>query len=258
MDALRTAATGMLAQQHNVEVIANNLANMNTSGYQRRRTEFNDLIYRNAVRDDTRGSRAEGPVPGVVTQGMGVQVSEVYRIHEQGELKATDNLFNVAIRGNGFFQIAQPDGTTAYTRNGTFQIDQTGRLVSADGRPVEPNISIPDDAVDVLINANGEVSIRLDGEPAPVVAGQIQLATFPNPGGLRALGNSLLAETTASGPAATGIPNTPGYGQILQGFLENSNVNPVEEISRMIEAHRIYQLNSKMIQTADQMMASRR
>jgi flagellar basal-body rod protein FlgG len=255
MDALRIGASGMMAQQRNVEVVANNLANMNTTGYQRRRTEFHDLIYKNSPRPDEAGSKAGDQVPGGVQSGLGVDLMSVYRVTEQGSLKATDSAFDLAIQGKGYFQVQLPNGETAYTRDGTFQVDSAGTLVTHDGFPVIPGISVPVDAVDVSINAFGEVLVKQDGSDTPSNVGALQLAIFPNEGGLRAEGNNLYTETAASGAAAAVTAGQSGSGAILQGFIEASNVNPVEEIAEMIRAQRAYDMNSKVIQTADQMMA---
>lgn len=255
MDALRIGASGMMAQQRNVEVVANNLANMNTTGFQRRRTEFHDLIYKNSPRPDDFGSRAGEQVPGGVQSGKGVDLASVYRVTEQGSLRQTDNVFDLAIQGRGYFQVQLPNGETAYTRDGTFQIDPTGTLVTQDGFPVLPGISVPVDAIDVTINATGDVLVKQDGNAIPSNVGALQIAVFPNEGGLRAEGNNLFTETAASGGAAIVTPGTTGSGAVLQGFIETSNVNPVEEIAEMIRAQRAYDMNSKVIQTADQMMA---
>jgi flagellar basal-body rod protein FlgG len=255
MDALRIGASGMQAQQHRVEVVANNLANMNTTGYQRRRTEFHDLIYQNSSRPDDRGSQAGTQVPGGIQSGMGVDMMSVYRVTEQGSLKSTDNAFDLAIQGNGYFQVQLPNGETAYTRDGTFQVDGGGTLVTHDGFPVIPGIQIPIDARDVTINSSGGVLVVQGDNPTPVNVGEIQIAIFPNEGGLRAEGNNLFTETAASGAAGAVAPGAGGAGTLLQGFIEVSNVNPVEEIAEMIRAQRAYDINSKVIQTADQMMA---
>jgi flagellar basal-body rod protein FlgG len=255
MDALRIGASGMQAQQHRVEVVANNLANMNTTGYQRRRTEFHDLIYQNSSRPDDRGSQAGTQVPGGIQSGMGVDMMSVYRVTEQGSLKSTDNAFDLAIQGNGYFQVQLPNGETAYTRDGTFQVDGGGTLVTHDGFPVIPGIQIPIDARDVTINSSGGVLVVQGDNPTPVNVGEIQIAIFPNEGGLRAEGNNLFTETAASGAAGATAPGAGGAGTLLQGFIEVSNVNPVEEIAEMIRAQRAYDMNSKVIQTADQMMA---
>jgi len=255
MDALRIGASGMMAQQRNVEVVANNLANMNTTGYQRRRSEFQDLIYKNSTRPDSIGSRAGATVPGGVQTGKGVDLMSVYRVTEQGSLKATDNTFDLAVQGKGYFQVQLPNGETAYTRDGTFQIDSSGALVTHDGFPIIPGVQIPADAVDVTINSAGEVLVKQDGTTTQSNVGSIQIAIFPNEGGLRAEGSNLYTATDASGGASVVTPGQSGSGAVLQGFVETSNVNAVEEIAAMIRAQRAYDMNSKVIQTADQMMA---
>ena len=256
MRSLDIAATGMLAQQHNVEVISNNIANMNTTAYMRRRTEFHDLLYQNLRRIGSTASDAGTIVPSGVQLGLGVKLAAVYRIHEQGNLANTDNSFDMAIQGNGFFQIQLPNGDTAYSRDGSFQLSPTGQIVTHDGNPLIPNINIPANAVDVTINSSGEVLAKIQGQVAPQNVGQIQLATFPNDAGLEAVGDNLYLETPASGAATTGAPGQAGYGTLLQGFLETSNVNAVQEVSELISAQRAYEMNSKVIQTSDQMMGT--
>jgi flagellar basal-body rod protein FlgG len=258
MQALQIAASGMVAQQHATEVVANNLANMNTSGYQRRRTEFNDLIYSVMPRKDSVSSKAGEVVPSGVQQGMGVRIASIYRINEQGNLKSTDNAFDLAIQGRGYFQVLLPNGVVAYTRDGTFQLNGTGQLVTHDGFNVQPGILIPPGATDVTINASGEVLVKLDGANQPANVGVVQITTFPNEGGLQAIGDNMFKESKASGPANSGAPGSPGFGSMLQGFVETSNVNPVQEIAALIAAQRAYEMNSKVIQTADQMLAPSR
>ncbi len=256
MRSLSIAATGMLAQQRNVEVVSNNLANMNTTGYMRRRTEFHDLLYQNLRRVGGTSSDAGTVVPSGVQLGLGVKLAAVYRIHEQGNLTSTSNTFDVAIQGKGFFQIQTPNNDTAYTRDGTFQLNAQGQIVTHDGYVVQPGITVPFDAVDVSINASGEVLAKVEGQVNLQNVGQIQLATFANEAGLSAIGNNLYIETPASGPAGTNNPQSAGFGSILQGFLETSNVNAVEEISNLISAQRAYEMNSKVIKTSDEMMGS--
>ncbi len=256
MRSLDIAATGMLAQQRNVEVISNNLANMNTTAFSRRRTEFHDLIYQDLRRVGSTSSDSGTVVPTGVQLGLGVKLSAVYRIHEQGNLTATDNTFDLAIQGKGFFQVLLPDGTTAYTRDGTFQLNNSGNVVTHDGFQLQPSITIPPNAIDVTINGSGEVLVKVDGTVTLANAGQIQVATFQNEAGLEAIGDNLLLETPASGTATTGTPAATGFGNILQGFLETSNVNAVEEISQLISAQRAYEMNSKIIQTSDEMLGT--
>jgi len=246
----------MLAQQRNVEVVSNNLANMNTTAFMRRRTEFHDLIYQDLRRVGTTSSDAGTIVPSGVQLGLGVKLAAVYRIHEQGNLEATDNTFDLAIQGKGFFQITLPTGETAYTRDGTFQLDNNGNVVTHDGFQISPAITIPNNAIDVTINQSGEVLVKIEGQVAFSNVGRIQIATFPNEAGLQAKGDNLFLETPASGAPITGNPAAIGFGSILQGFLETSNVNAVEEISNLISAQRAYEMNSKVIQTSDEMMGT--
>ena len=256
MRSLSIAATGMLAQQRNVEVVSNNLANMNTTAYMRRRTEFHDLLYQNLRRVGSTSSDAGNIVPSGVQLGLGVKLAAVYRIHEQGNLTATDNTFDMAVQGQGFFPILLPTGEVAYTRDGTFQLDGTGQVVTHDGFIVQPGVTVPTNAVDVTINASGEVLVKLENQVTLTNAGQIQLAVFPNPAGMEAIGDNLLVETPASGTPVLGTPASVGFGSILQGFLETSNVNAVEEVSNLISAQRAYEMNSKVIQTSDEMMGT--
>lgn len=256
MRSLSIAATGMLAQQRNVEVVSNNLANMNTTAYMRRRTEFHDLLYQNLRRVGSASSDAGNIVPSGVQLGLGVKLAAVYRIHEQGNLTATDNTFDMAIQGDGFFQVTLPSGDTAYSRDGTFQLNANGEIVTHDGYALQPSISIPTNAVDVTVNGSGQVLVKIQGQVALQNVGQIQLANFPNAAGLEAEGGNLFTETPASGTATTGAPGAVGFGSLLQGFLETSNVNAVEEISNLISAQRAYEMNSKVIQTSDDMMGT--
>jgi flagellar basal-body rod protein FlgG len=256
MRSLSIASTGMLAQQQNVEVISNNIANMNTTAFMRRRTEFHDLIYQNLRRVGSTSSDAGTIVPSGVQLGLGVKLAAVYRIHEQGNLTSTDNTFDLAIQGNGFFQIQLPDGSTAYSRDGSFQLSPTGQIVTHDGNPLIPNITVNTNAIDVTINNTGEVLVKLQGQVAPANAGVITLATFPNDAGLEAVGNNLYLETPASGTPTVANPGAEGYGTLLQGFLETSNVNAVAEVSELISAQRAYEMNSKVIKTSDEMMGT--
>lgn len=246
----------MLAQQQNVEVISNNIANMNTTAYMRRRTEFHDLIYQNLRRVGSTSSDAGTIVPSGVQLGLGVKLAAVYRIHEQGNLTSTDNTFDLAIQGKGFFRVQLPDGSTAYSRDGSFQLSPTGQIVTHDGNPLQPNITVNPSAIDVTINNTGEVLVKLQGQVAPSNAGTITLATFPNDAGLEAVGNNLYLETPASGNATVANPGAQGYGTLLQGFLETSNVNAVSEVSELISAQRAYEMNSKVIKTSDEMMGT--
>ncbi|OIQ93726.1 flagellar basal-body rod protein FlgG [mine drainage metagenome] len=254
MRALDIAATGMQAQQTNVEVISNNIANMNTTGYNRRRAEFTDLLYQDMKRVGSNSSDSNTIVPTGIQLGLGVQTASVYRITEQGSLTSTSNSLDVAVQGKGYFQVQLPTGQTAYTRDGEFQLSSTGQIVTSEGYTVLPAITVPTNALSVTINSSGQVSITLSGQTASSVVGQLQLAAFPNEAGLEAQGNNLFLETSASGNAVVSTPGQPGYGTVLQGYLESSNVNVVTEITDMISAQRAYEMNSKVIQSADEML----
>lgn len=256
MRALSSAATGMLAQQLNVDTISNNIANLNTTGFKRQRAEFQDLLYQNIERAGSNSSDAGTTLPSGIQVGVGVRAAGIYRIDDQGSLESTGNTYDMAINGNGYFRIQLPDGQDAYTRAGSFQIDQNGQLVTPQGFIVQPQITIPQEARDININAQGEVSFSLDGQVQPSVAGQIDLAIFPNSVGLEAIGGNLLLETQASGAANIATPGTQGFGTVVQGFLERSNVNAVSEITSLISAQRAYELNSQVIQTADEMLST--
>ena len=253
---LDIGATGMLAQQLNVDVISNNIANMTTTGYKRQRAEFQDLLYQTKVRPGASSSDQGTTVPAGIQQGLGVKADSVYRINEQGALQMTGNPFDIAIKGEGYLMITLPSGETGYTRDGSLQLDQDGQLVTSEGYDVQPGITIPPDAVDVTINASGEVLVKLQNQTALTNVGQLQLATFANDAGLEAIGNNLLLETEASGTAVVSNPGEPGYGQIEQGALETSNVNIVQEITSLIQAQRAYEMNSKIIQTGDEMLST--
>lgn len=252
--SLDIGATGMLAQQMNVDVISNNIANMTTSGFKRQRAEFHDLIYQNKIRPGSTSSDVGTIVPSGIQFGLGVSIGSVYRLHGQGTVQMTENELDMAITGKGYFQIQLPSGDTAYTRSGVFQLNQDGEIVTAQGYPLDPGITIPDDALNVRISEAGEVQVQLPNVIASQVVGQIQLASFINPGGLEAIGDTLFLETTASGSAVTGNPDTAEFGKIRQGALENSNVNIVEEITNLIAAQRAYEMNSNVISTSDEML----
>lgn len=256
MRSLSIGATGMLAQQLNVEVISHNIANMNTTAYTRRRVEFQDLLYQNLRRTGSQSADDGSLVPVGVQVGLGVKTAAVYRITTQGNLTLTENSLDTAINGRGYFQVALPNGETAYTRAGALQMSDDGTIVTVDGFAIDPNITIPEDAIDVTINSSGEVLVKIDGQVAPQNVGQFQLATFANEAGLLAIGDNLYLETPASGGATTGVPGSDGFGKLQQGFLETSNVNVVEEITNLITAQRAYEMNSKVIETSDQMMAT--
>ena len=256
MRSLNIGATGMLAQQLNVEVISNNIANMNTTGFKRQRAEFNDLLYQNLRRVGSTSSDTGTVVPTGVQLGLGVKPAAVYRITEQGNISITDNPLDVAINGEGYFTIELPSGETGYTRAGAFQLSPNGDLVTPDGYVVQPGITIPINATSISINASGEVSVDIDGQVAPQVVGNIELATFPNAAGLDAIGDNMFLQTAASGQATVAAPASTGTGSLLQGALETSNVNVVSEITNLITAQRAYEMNSKVIQSSDEMMQS--
>ncbi|MEX0697174.1 MAG: flagellar basal-body rod protein FlgG [Dongiaceae bacterium] len=256
MRSLSIAATGMLAQQLNVEVISNNIANMNTTGFKRRRAEFTDLLYQDLRRVGSTSSDAGTIVPAGVQIGIGVKPSAVYRITEQGNMLITDNPLDLAIQGRGYFEVELPSGDIGYTRSGALQRSADGTIVTADGYVVMPGITVPDDATSVTVNATGEVLVQISGTVAPQNIGQFELAVFANEGGLQAIGDNLLLETGASGPAIVATPGSAGFGTLQQGFLETSNVNVVSEITNLITAQRAYEMNSKVIQASDDMMGS--
>ena len=256
MRSLSIAGTGMLAQQTNVDVISNNIANMNTTGFKRQRAEFQDLLYQQVQRPGSATGGPEARSPSGIQIGAGVRTGGVYRIAEQGALTTTSNRYDVAIEGNGYFQIQLPNGDTAYTRAGSFQLSDQGELVTADGFPVQPGITIPPEAVDVVISRTGNVQVKLDGQTEMQDVGQIQLATFVNEAGLEAQGGNLFLATSASGQPNISTPGDPGFGGLRQGFLEASNVNPVAEITALITAQRAYEMNSRVVKTADEMLAT--
>jgi flagellar basal-body rod protein FlgG len=256
MRSLDIASTGMQAQQTNVEVISNNIANMNTTGYKRQRVEFQDLLYQNLRRVGSSSSDTGSIVPSGAQVGLGVKTAAVYRIDEQGNMQQTANQFDLAISGSGFFQVTLPSGDTAYTRDGTFALSPTGEIVTADGYVVQPGITIPGNATSVTINAAGQVLATIAGTVTPQNVGQIQLATFPNDAGLEANGGNLLTQTAASGNAQVGVPSAPGFGSVMQGFVETSNVNVVSEMTNLITAQRAYEMNSRVISSSDDMLST--
>ncbi len=256
MRALRTAATGMSAQQMNVEVISNNIANMNTVGFKRQRAEFQDLMYQNVERAGARTSDAGTVAPTGIQIGAGVKAGATYRITEQGAATKTENRYDLAIDGQGFFQVLLPSGETAYTRAGNFGLDNQGRLVTDDGYVVQPEITVAEGARDVSISKSGQVQVLLGDDPQPQEAGQLQMATFINEAGLEAIGDNLLLETGASGAAVIGSPGDTGFGTLMQGYTEASNVDAVSEITALIVAQRAYEMNSKVINTADEMLSA--
>ena len=254
MQALRTAATGMAAQQLNVEVISNNIANMNTVAFKRQRAEFQDLLYQTLETAGAQTSDQGTIVPTGVQIGAGVKAGSVYRISTQGALTRTDNKYDLAIDGRGYLQVLTPQGDTAYTRAGNLAINDQGQLVTQDGYQIQPAISIPQDALDVVISKSGQVQVT-QASGTPTVVGTLELATFVNEGGLIAQGSNLFKESGASGPPTTGTPGSVGFGTLLQGYTEASNVDPVSEVTALIVAQRAYEMNSKVISTADQMLS---
>lgn len=250
--ALYTAASGMSAQQMNLDTIANNLANSSTSGFRERRLQFQDMIYQNLI---TPGAgQSQSTVSAGLQIGLGTKSAATEIIQTQGDLNQTGNQLDVAIKGSGFFQIQRPDGTIAYTRSGSFHLNNQGTIVTADGDPLLPNITIPNNATAVTITQYGNVNATIPGQTNPTQLGQIQLATFPNPGGLNSIGSNLLQATLSSGDPILANPgDTQGLGTLQQGYLENSNVDIVTEFVQMVLAQRAYESNSKVIKAADDM-----
>ena len=253
MRALSIAATGMDAQQTNLEVIANNIANINTTGYKRSRAEFTDLLYQTERAKGIANRPNQATVPEGANIGLGVQTAAIRTIQVQGELTQTENSLDVAVVGRGYLQITMPDGTTAYTRAGALNKSDNGQIVTVDGYTVAPGITIPSNAGDVTISQSGEVSTTIAGASTPTVLGQLQLANFVNEAGLQPMGSNLFTQTPASGDPVVGNPADTGFGYLKQGYLESSNVDPVKEITELISAQRAYEMNSKVITTADDM-----
>ncbi|HZL38742.1 MAG TPA: flagellar basal-body rod protein FlgG [Pseudolabrys sp.] len=256
MRALSTASSGMMAMELNVQVIANNLANMTTTGYKRQRAEFQDLLYDHVSRIGTQTSAQGNMLPVGIDLGSGVKSVGTPRLMTQGTLSATGSTLDIAIRGDGFFKIQLPDGTYAYTRDGSFQMDATGRIVTAQGNVVQPTITIPQNSTGLTINAQGQVSVIPQGTTTPQILGQLTLTRFINQAGLLSLGDNLYQETPASGTPLDGLPSTDGAGDLQQGNLEQSNVDSVTEITNLIAAQRAYEMNGKVITAADQMLQS--
>jgi flagellar basal-body rod protein FlgG len=256
MRSLDIAGTGMQAQNTNVEVISNNIANLTTTGFKRRRAEFQDLMYQSLRRVGANSSDTGSIVPSGAQIGLGVKTAAIYRINEQGTLSQTSNTLDLAIQGHGYFQVTMPDGTTGFTRDGTFGLAADGTIVTADGHTVQPGLQIPAAATDVTINTSGQVQVTLSGQTAPTTVGQLQIAIFPNEAGLDSLGDNLFSQTSASGAPVAGNPGTAGFGTVMQGFIESSNVNIVSEITNLITAQRAYEMNSKVITAADEMMST--
>jgi flagellar basal-body rod protein FlgG len=250
--ALRTAALGMSAQQSSVDNTANNLANANTTGYKRSTVVFQDLLYQNVRAGGEEA--AGGAAPASMQMGHGAAAVATMRNFGQGSMTETGNSLDLAINGDGFFQVRRPDGSIAFTRDGTFTLSADGELVTQNGLLVEPDVIIPPEAVEVNVSQDGIVMARLQGEPDPIELGQVELARFANPAGLRGLGGNLYEPTDASGEPTIGIPGTDGLGMISQGYLEAANVDVVQEMVNLISAQRAYELNSKMVTTSEEML----
>lgn len=254
MRMLQTAATGLLAQTLNIDVISNNIANLSTTGFKRERAEFQDLLYESQQRAGTNSSDTGTLVPTGIQVGLGVAPGAVYRIHEQGSFVQTGSPLDVSVQGKGFFSVELPNGDIAYTRDGSFQLNADGEIVTADGYVISPGITVPLDAIDITINKSGEVQVLTPGQPTPQTLGQFEIVDFINNAGLAAQGDNLYLETEASGPPIIGIPGEEGIGTLLQGFLEGANVDPVKELTTLITAQRAYELNSKIIQVGDELL----
>lgn len=254
LQALSIASTGMQAQQTQIQVIANNLANASTPGFKVSRAQFQDLLYLTERQPGTQTSQ-NSYVPTGISIGLGTKTAAVDKIFTEGQLQNTGNPLDVAIEGDGFFQVSLPDGTIAYTRDGSFRTDQNGHLVTLDGYQVLPNITIPQGASNVTIGPDGTVSVKINSQTTPSQVGQIQLIRFLNPAGLQATGQNLFEQSQASGPPQAGVGGQNGFGSVLQGYLEMPNVSVVQEMVGLIEAQRAYEAGSKAVETADQMQA---
>jgi len=252
--SLRTAALGMAAQQLNVDSISNNLANINTTGYKRSTVEFQDLLYETISTGSADGGQGHEK-PAELNIGLGNKPVATFRSYSQGSIEETSNPLDMAISGKGFFQVLMPDGSITYSRDGAYRINSTGEMVNASGLKMYPNITLPDGIQSVSISQDGVVAAMLEGEVVPVEVGQIELANFMNPAGLKPIGGNLLAATDASGDASFGMAGETGYGTIMQGYLEKSNVDVVKEMVNLIVAQRSYEINSKAVKTADEMLA---
>jgi flagellar basal-body rod protein FlgG len=251
---LYIGASGMQAQQSAVETIANNLANMGTTGYKRRRTANQDLLYIQRRRVGSLTSVGGDVVPTGMEIGLGVKTVGIYTVNEQGSPTQTSHPYHLAIQGNGYFQLLMPDGSISYTRDGTFDLSPNGVIVSRDGLVVQPGITIPQNTINITINTIGQVIAQIDGQIPLQTVGQLSLASFINGNGLQSVGDNLLRESPSSGAPIVGNPGDPGFGTLLQNYIEASNVNPVTEITNLITAQRAYEMNAKIIQTSDKMM----
>lgn len=252
--SLWTAKTGLEAQQTQMDVIANNLANVSTNGFKRSRAVFEDLLYQN-LRQPGAQANVQDNLPSGMQIGSGVRPVATERLHTQGNLENTGNSHDLAIQGKGFFQVLRPDGTTAYTRDGSFQVNQNGQLVTASGYPIEPAVFVPADALSVTVSPDGIVSVTQPGTTQSNQVGQLTLASFTNPAGLQSIGENQYLETDASGPANQNTPGLNGAGTLMQNYVETSNVNVVEEMVSMIQTQRAYEINSKAVKSSDEMLA---
>ncbi|MFP4061303.1 MAG: flagellar basal-body rod protein FlgG [Halochromatium sp.] len=252
--SLWIAKTGLEGQQFKLDVITNNLANVSTNGFKGSRAVFEDLLYQN-LRQPGALNNAQDRLPSGMQVGVGVRPIATERLHTQGNLEETGNTRDMAIQGKGFFQILRPDGTIAYTRDGNFQLNENGQMVTANGLPLEPAIFIPDNALEITIGEDGIVTVEVPGEAEPEEVGQITLATFINPTGLQSIGGNLYLETASSGPPNENLPGFNGTGRLMYCFIETSNVNVVEEMVSMIQTQRAYEINSRAVQTSDEMLA---
>jgi len=253
MRALAIAATGMNAQQTNLEVIANNIANVNTTAFKRARAEFTDLLYQAERLQGVPIRGGQNPVPEGAQIGLGVRTAAIRNLHQQGALSQTGNRLDLALNGPGWFQVIGADGDVLYTRDGALNTNGNGEIVTLDGYTVDPAITAPSGTTDIIVNESGQVYARVAGQTTPQLLGQLNIATFANDPGLEPLGGNLYRETDASGGPITGVPGDPGFGKIHQGYLESSNVDPVKDITELISAQRAYEMNSKVIQAADEM-----
>ncbi len=256
MRALAIAATGMTAQQLNLEVIADNIANINTTGYKRARAEFTDLLYQVERAAGVPNRGGENSIPEGAQVGLGVRTAAIRKLHMQGALTSTTNKLDLALNGRGWFQVAGADGEMLYTRAGAFNKNADGQIVTIDGYVVQPAIVIPNEATNIMVNESGEVFVRVEDQPEMQMLGQLTLANFANEAGLEPLGGNLYRETEASGAPVVGVPADVGFAKVHQGYLENSNVDPVKEITELISAQRAYEMNSKVIQAADDMFGT--
>ena len=256
MRALQTAATGMMAQELNVQVISNNIANLRTTGYKRQQAQFQDLLYDNLKRAGSQTSDQGTVMPAGLAIGSGVKTVSTPRTMSQGSLTSTEKTYDIAIRGEGFFKIKMPDGTAGYTRDGSFDLDAQGQLVTQNGFIVEPGITVPTNATGVTISALGLVQATIPGQAAQQSVGTIQMTRFINKTGLASIGDNLFTETAGSGQAIDGTPGADGFGNLQQSYLEEANVNAVTEISSLIAAQRAYEMNSKVVTAADQMLST--